>query len=90
MQGGSTVIECVYATGTFPATSATTGQRLMVHKGSHWPADDPIVQQHPGSFSSDPRYGLQYSREPHGWDDPPVETATAVPGERRQVRRRDH
>lgn len=84
------MIECVYATGTFPVTSEITGQRLMVRQGSHWPANDPIVRQHPEAFSTDPRYGLQYSQEPSGWDDPPVETATAAPGERRQVRRRDH
>lgn len=84
------MIECVYATGTFPATNEVTGQRLMVRHGSHWPADDPIVRQHPEAFSTDPRYGLQYSQEPEGWNEPPVETATAGPGERRQVRRRDH
>lgn len=83
------MIETVYAVDTFPATSPL-GQRLMVHKGSHWPADDPIVRQHPTAFSPDPRYGMQYSQEPQGWDAPPVETATAAPGERRQVRRRDH
>lgn len=83
------MIECVYATGDFPAVSQI-GQRLMVRKGTHWPADDPIVRDHPECFSPDPRYGLQYSAEPEGWNEPPVETATAAPGERRQVRRRDH
>jgi hypothetical protein len=89
MQGSTDVIETVYATADFPV-EGPIGQRLMVRKGTHWPADDPVVRQHPDAFSPDPRYGLQYSQEPKGWDDPPVETATAAPGERRQVRRREH
>lgn len=80
------MIEHVFATADFPAT-APSGGRHYVHKGSHWPADDPIVTAHPESFSPDPRWGLQYSQEPRGWDDPPVEQATRAPGERRQVRR---
>lgn len=82
------MIETVFATADFPAT-APNGARVMVRKGSHWPADDPIVRQHHENFSSDPRYGMQYSEEPAGWDAPPVEMATANPGERRQVRRRE-
>lgn len=80
------MIEPVFATATFPA-QAENGARVMVHKGSHWPANDPVVKRHPEAFSTDPRYGLQYSEEPKGWDDPPVEQATAAPGERRQARR---
>lgn len=80
------MIEHVFAVADFPAT-APSGARVIVRKGSHWPVDDPIVQEHPDSFSDDPRWGLQYSREPVGWDDPPVEQATRAPGERRQVRR---
>jgi hypothetical protein len=59
----------------------------VVRKGTHWPADDPVVKAHPDMFSSDPRYGLSYSAEPKGWSDPPVEQATAAPGEKRQIRR---
>lgn len=80
------MIECVYATADFPATSPT-GARLMVRKGTHWPADDPIVRQHPDAFSEDSRYGMQYSQEPAGWDAPPIESATAAPGEKRTTRR---
>jgi hypothetical protein len=83
------MIEHVFATADFPATTAA-GARVMVHKGTHWPTDDPIVRAHPESFSPDPRFGLQYTQEPRGWDDPPVETATAAPGERRNVRRVQH
>jgi hypothetical protein len=60
----------------------------IVHKGSHWPADDPVVAAHPEAFSPDPRYGLQFSQQPPGWDDPPVEQVTAAPGEKRATRRR--
>lgn len=81
------MIECVYATADFPATTLL-GARVMVRKGTHWPINDPVVQQNPDNFSSDPRWGLSYSEEPEGWDDPPVETVTAAPGEKRHVRRR--
>lgn len=74
-------MDVVYATRT-----ASVGQGV-VRKGSHWPADDPIVRAHPDMFSADPRYGLNFSTAPDGWDDPPVETATAAPGEKRQTRR---
>jgi hypothetical protein len=58
----------------------------VIQKGSHWPADDPIVAAHPEVFTTDPRYGMHYSREPAGYD-APVEQATAAPGERRMTRR---
>ena len=79
-------MDVVYASTTAHVTSPD-GARMVVQKGSHWPADDPIVRAQPSLFSSDPRYGLTYSAEPAGWDDPQVETATAVPGERRNARR---
>lgn len=80
------MIDHVFATADFPVTSPS-GQRLVVRKGTHWPVEDPIVKANPGNFSADPRWGLAYSEEPAGWDDPPVETATAAPGERRNIRR---
>lgn len=58
----------------------------LIRKGSHWPADDPIVKQHPDLFAADPRYGLSYSVEPEGFD-APMEQATRAPGEKRQTRR---
>jgi hypothetical protein len=73
-------MDIVYATGT---RHVGTG---VVHKGSHWPADDPIVRAHPDLFSDDPRYGLSYTAEPDGWD-APVEQATKAPGEKRATRR---
>jgi hypothetical protein len=78
-------MDVVYATTDFPCE--INGGRARVWKGSHWPADDPLVAEFPDRFSSDPRYGLQYSRQPDGFDRPQVEQATAAPGERRTVRR---
>lgn len=79
-------MQVVYATGTRPV-QMSTGIGGMVQKGSHWPASDPVVLANPDLFSTDPRYGLLYSVEPDGWDEPVVEEATAVPGERRNTRR---
>lgn len=79
------MIEHVFAVSDFPAD--VNGGRVQVWKGSHWPASDPIVKRHPERFSTDPRYGLQYTQQPQGYDDPPVEQVTNNPGERRNTRR---
>lgn len=78
-------MDVVYAVATAHVTT-DGGGRALVHKGSHWPADDPVVRLQPSLFSADPRWGLVYSVEPPGYGDA-VETATANPGERRSVRR---
>jgi hypothetical protein len=75
-----------YATARAMVPLAGGGQALVV-KGSHWPADDPVVLAQPSLFSDDPRWGLNYSAEPAGWGEPPVEQATAAPGEKRNTRR---
>lgn len=68
------------------------GAGITIHKGSHWPASDPIVRAHPDVFSTDPRWGLFFTREPAGFRDedeqPPVEQATRAPGEQRTNKRR--
>jgi hypothetical protein len=79
-------MDVVYAVETAQIPTEECGV-VLVHKGEHWPADDPAVKASPSLFSTDPRYGLQYSAEPPGYNDPPVEQATAAPGERRSVRR---
>lgn len=53
---------------------------LFVAKGQMWAADDPVVKRHPGAFR--PLDGQDVRRSV-----PIVETATAAPGEKRQVRR---
>lgn len=78
-------IPVVYAVGT-EYVNLPGGGRARVQKGTHWPADDPVVRVRPELFSTDPRWGLYYSVEPDGYD-APVETATAAPGERRTTRR---
>jgi len=79
-------VEVVYAVTT-ARVGTPDGTFGVVQKGSHWPADDPVVRDHPEMFSTDARYGLHFSREPVGWD-APVEQATAGPGEQRATRRR--
>jgi len=78
-------MDVVYATTTAPV-ELPSGIRGIVQKGTHWPADDPVVKAHPDWFSRDPRFGMVYSVEPTGYD-APVEQATAAPGERRNIRR---
>jgi hypothetical protein len=80
------MIDVVYAMVDFPVGDPNGSQR-RVWKGSHWPADDPVVQEFPDRFTTDPRYGLNYTHPPAGFADPPVEQATAAPGERRATRR---
>jgi hypothetical protein len=77
-------VNIVYAVTTFRHMSQE-GMTGVIHQGTHWPADDPVVQAHPEAFSSDPRYGLSFSRQPAGYD-APVEQATAAPGELRMTR----
>lgn len=79
-------MDVVYATTT--TVVPLDGAQHRVQKGTHWPADDPIVvaSEGKGIFSTDPRYGMLYTREPAGYNDP-VEQATAAPGERRSTRR---
>ena len=76
----------VFAVADASVTDPSSGAPGMIRKGTHWSADDPVVKAHPDLFSDDPRWGMAYSIEPEGWNDP-VEQATAAPGERRNVRR---
>jgi hypothetical protein len=78
-------IRVVYASQT-KRVELPAGGFGVIAKGSHWPADDPIVAAHPEVFTDDPRYGMHYSVEPAGYD-APVEQTTAAPGEKRNVRR---
>lgn len=75
----------------YPVNDATltlaSGAVFSVRRGQHWSADDPVVREKPDAFTADPRYGLAFSSPPAELADPPVEQATAAPGERRNVRR---
>ncbi len=83
-------IPVVYALAT-AVLSTHEGSQVVVQHGTHWPADDPLVREHPEAFTTDPRYGMSWTGEPPRYmalpPDAPVETATADPGERRNVRR---
>lgn len=79
------MISVVYATAR-ATIMLPNGARAIVPKGSHWPADDPVVTKQPELFSADPRWGMSYSEEPEGYS-APVEAASASPGERRAVPR---
>jgi hypothetical protein len=80
-------MKIVYATST--TQIGTPNGPILLGKGTHWPDSDPVVRAHPELFSDDARYGLVFTVQPDGFDDdePPVETASAAPGERRNVRR---
>jgi hypothetical protein len=82
------MIEVVYAMGT-ENVNMTSGATVQVHKGTHWPATDPVVRTRPALFTKDPRYGLLYTAPPPGHDGElnEVEEATANPGEKRSARR---
>lgn len=80
-------MDVVFARETRHVGTAAGGGGV-VRKGSHWPAEDPVVVANPDLFTADPRYGMSYSVQPDGWD-APVEQATSAPGERRATRRRE-
>jgi len=80
-------VDVVFAKDTVMLTSSDGGS-VPVRKGSHWSASDSLVRENPAWFTPDPRYGLSWSGEPPAeMAEPPVEQATAAPGERRNVRR---
>lgn len=80
-------MDVVYATYTAQVVTADGG-RHTVHGGQHWAAADPVVAAAPaGLFSPDARYGVSFSTPPAELSEPPVEQATAAPGEKRNVRR---
>lgn len=66
------------------AVPMPSGAVQMIRRGEHWLDSDPVVRAHPSLFSDDPTVGVRYSTT----EPPSAETATAEPGEVRQVRRR--
>lgn len=79
-------MDVVFATDSVSLTVPDGGQ-VYVQKGSHWSANDPVVRAFPQWFANDPRYGLSWTgNPPEELSEPPLEQATAAPGERRNVR----
>lgn len=51
------MLQIVFATTT-TTVSTGPGNHAIVHEGEHWWASDPIVQAHPGLFTTNSRNGL--------------------------------
>jgi hypothetical protein len=80
-------MDVVYAKMRALVTTAD-GAQTLVEFGEHRHPDDPVVKARPDAFSADARYGLRwYGEPPAEMMEPPVEQATAGPGERRNTRR---
>lgn len=73
----------VFARATVSVREPGSKYPSTVHQGSVWHATCPMVLSHPDLFSEDPP-----EIHPRGFV-PPVEQATAAPGERRNARRED-
>jgi hypothetical protein len=70
----------VFATATTSVREPGSKYPTTVHQGSAWHAECLMVVSHPDLFSDEPPVVL-----PRGWE-PPVEQATAAPGEVRDSR----
>jgi hypothetical protein len=67
------------------------GGSTLLRVGTHWPAEDPLVQARPDLFSDDPRYGLQATAPgpapaTEAAAERVVEEMTAEPGRKRTTR----
>lgn len=71
----------VFAQSTTSVREPQNKYPTSIQQGSAWYADCPLVRAHPELFSSAPP--VVY---PQGWE-PPVEQATAAPGEKRTTTR---
>jgi len=59
---------------------------ITVREGDLWDADDPVVAAHPDWFQTLDGKALKTAK-PAARAEPPVEQATAAPGEKRTTRR---
>ncbi len=59
---------------------------ITVQEGELWDADDPVVQAHPGWFETLEGKSLKTAKLA-ARSEPPVEQATAAPGEKRTTKR---
>lgn len=79
-------MQVVYARTTTHVAKGD-GTPHLVQYGQFYSAKDPIVLRYPQLFSADPRDGGLAVTDPSALveDEPPVEQATASPGERRNL-----
>lgn len=66
--------------------SAWVSPSVQIVEGEAWRADDPIVQKYPQKFADLPKI-VRTTLPRHLQGEPPVEQATAAPGEKRTTRR---
>lgn len=71
----------VYALSTTIAVTPD-GDKVRVHEGEVWAADDPLVKASPKLFGKTPSKVRRTAPE----KEQPVEQATAAPGEKRRTR----
>ena len=82
-------MQVVYVTVDSAVVTLPDGTPWTLVKGQHYPADDPVVRAYPDKFSPDARYGVTWTGLPPAeMAEPPVEQATAGPGEKRGAVRR--
>lgn len=80
-------MDVVYAVDT-ANVMMPNGQMELVHRGEPKPSSHPLVLFKPELFSTDAGFYLRGEPTAYGADGLPVESATAAPGERRNVRAR--
>jgi hypothetical protein len=82
------MVDFVYARSS-ANVDLPNGATVLVSAGCMVPATDPLVAARPDLFSPDPRFcvALFGTVLPDDLTGPPIEFATAVPGERRNTRR---
>lgn len=73
----------------YAITNATPGQRAggiaRVVQGQHWYEHDQIVRDNPHLFSRDPRWGMQFTEMPAGYDPDGSSMVATLAGEVPQV-----
>jgi uncharacterized Fe-S cluster protein YjdI len=72
----------MYAYAKSTTIIAHEGEKVRLYEGEVWSAADPVVKGHPELFADKPTKLRRTVPEAA-----PVETATAVPGEKRTTRR---
>jgi hypothetical protein len=78
-------VSYVFAGQSCSVVNPASGLKIRLTVGEAWAADDPFVRLRPDLFMSVPF--VIHRSEPMRISDSPVESAVAVPGVKRQVKR---